>query len=167
MAPIIKVIANSFLIQGLLSLFFGQLFWNFLAFLNLWDPTTADSYLVFENPSTHCWGMRKIVGFFWWKMSNQGFQRAIFNFFQCPRCFWPRFHFFYFFCLISVELHPNDQKLSKCSFGNLFWHQNYQTRFRFDPIYWTLPAHTLLFWWFWSQGKACKWYYNLFLVIWT
>ena len=97
MAPLIKVIANSFLIQGLLSLFFGQLFWNFLAFLNLWDPTTADSYLVFENPSTHCWGMRKIVGFFWWKMSNQGFQRAIFNFFQFPWRFSPGLQFFYNF----------------------------------------------------------------------
>ena len=89
-----------------------------------------------------------------------GFREPFSIFFNSLAVFAHVCNFFYFFCLISVELHPNDQKLSKCSFGNLFWHQNYQTRFRFDPIYWTLPAHTLLFWWFWSQEKACKWCYN-------
>ena len=54
LAPIIKVIGNSFLVPGLLGLIFCQFFGNFLAFLNLSDLSTADFYLCFEYRPAYC-----------------------------------------------------------------------------------------------------------------
>ena len=79
LAPAIKVIGNSFLIQGLFLPLFGQLFSKVWPFLNRWDPATANSCLDFENRSTHGRAMGKMAGFFYVKMSNHRFQRVIFN----------------------------------------------------------------------------------------
>ena len=79
LAPAIKVIGNSFLIQGLFLPLFGQLFSKVWPFLNRWDPATANSCLDFENRSTHGRAMGKMARFFYVKMSNHRFQRVIFN----------------------------------------------------------------------------------------
>ena len=81
LAPVIKVIGNSFLILGLLWALFGHFFWHFWPFLHSWDPTTADSNLGFENWPAESRVIGKIAGTFWAKMSNHRFQRVTFKFF--------------------------------------------------------------------------------------
>ena len=145
MTPVIKVIGNSFLILGLFLALLSPFFWNFWTFLNSWDNFTADSYLVFKKQPTHSREIGKKVGFFNVKMSNQVFQRAIFNFFQFPWRFSPGLQFFYNFLSKMDKLYLNDQKLSKSSFDDLIWHQNYQTHFNFSPFHLNCLVRARLF----------------------
>ena len=102
-----------------------------------------------------------------WKCQIRGFREPFSIFFNFLDASAQVSNFSTISCLKWVELYLNDQKLSKSSFDDLIWLQNYQIHFRFGPFHWYRSGHATMYWWLWSQGTACKWCYDFFLVILT